>query len=313
MLKKLLLISIVCAFFILSAGLLPVFTQEVPSGMLLIPGGKFEMGDESDGPIHTVEVSSFYMNIYELTSEDYCVFLNSMGNQTESIDSEGNPLKWIYTEEDVKEALKEAGLPDADIEKSLKYYGITGGPDAGTFKVKSGYENCPVVMVTWYGAVAYCNWLSENEGLQKCYGEKGDRGKVNIEANGYRLPTEAEWEYACRADSTTAYYWGKEMNGDYCWYNKNSGEIYHPAGEKKPNNFGLHDMSGNVWEWCGDWYGNYSSGDLNNPVGPDTGSYRVLRCGGFYNNPEHCRSASRYYFDPDSCDSALGFRLVRRP
>lgn len=177
----------------------------------------------------------------------------------------------------------------------------------------------PVVLVTWYGAVAYANWLSEQEGLQKCYGEKGDRGNVNIKANGYRLPTEAEWEYACRAGSTTDYYWGENMNlesytclsiDDYCWFNGNSGDMYHPVGQKKPNKFGLFDISGNVWEWCSDWYGDYSPGYVKDPVGPVMGSYRVERSCVFSHGARYCRSAYRH-FSSSNCGGVVGFRLVR--
>ncbi len=300
----------------------PEAKQEIPQGMVLIPGGKFEMGSENgkdnEKPVHTVEVSSFFMDIYELTNQDYCVFLNSMGNQTEGADRDGNLEKWIETEEDIRKSIKDLDLSEEEIneEECLKYYGITGGTDPGTFKVKSGYESCPVVDVTWYGAVAYANWLSEQEGLEKCYGEKENRGNVNINANGYRLPTEAEWEYACRAGTTNEYYWGDKMDldsGDYCWYWYNSGErgkeMYHPVGQKKPNKYGLYDMSGNVWERCSDWYGDYSSGYVKNPVGPTTGSYRILRGGSIaYLGGGDCRSAERSF---DFLNTSVGFRLVR--
>jgi formylglycine-generating enzyme required for sulfatase activity len=112
-------------------------------------------------------------------------------------------------------------------------------------------ENLPVEQVTWDDAQEFCKKFSE---------------KYNVKM---RLPTEAEWEYACRAGATSQYYWGKELDGDYCWYKKNSGDITHPVGEKKPNAWGLYDMAGNIWEWCMDWYNDryYMISPANNPKG----------------------------------------------
>lgn len=132
----------------------------------------------------------------------------------------------------------------------------------------------------------------------------------------FRLPTEAEWEYACRAGSTTRFSWGDDPGyseiGDYAWYWDNSTSMTHTVGGKKPNAWGLYDMSGNVWEWCSDWYETpYGVGHVSDPQGPTTGSYRVFRGGAWIYVPLYCRSANRNYVTPASSYYYLGFRLVR--
>ena len=126
----------------------------------------------------------------------------------------------------------------------------------------------------------------------------------------FDLPTEAQWEYACRAGTTTTYYWGNSMNGDYAWYKSNSSAKSHPVGTKKPNAWGLYDMSGNVWEWCLDWYGS-SLAYGTDPKGSSSGSGRVL-CGGcWYNSESYCTSSIRYEYYPSNNYHYYGFRLSR--
>jgi formylglycine-generating enzyme required for sulfatase activity len=156
-------------------------------------------------------------------------------------------------------------------------------------------DNLPAVEVSWDDAVSYCRWLSSKTG------------------SNYRLPTEAEWEYACRAGTTTKYYWGNKIDGSYCWYYDNSGGGVHPVGQKISNGFGLYDMSGNIWEWCSDWYGDYSSSSVTNPIGSGSGSFRVLRGGGWYGIAGHCRSAYRISNSPVGHYDYVGFRLSRTP
>ncbi|MEQ8191140.1 MAG: SUMF1/EgtB/PvdO family nonheme iron enzyme [Candidatus Eremiobacterota bacterium] len=158
---------------------------------------------------------------------------------------------------------------------------------------KNPGDNLPAVNVSWYDAIGYCKWLS------------GKTGK------DYHLPTEAEWEYACRAETTTEYYWGNSINSSYCWYYDNTGLTVSPVGKKNPNKWGLYDMSGNVFEWCNDWYGNYPSSSVSNPTGPSLGSLRVFRGGSMDNDANFCRSAFRYGFSPTFCSGILGFRLTR--
>jgi len=131
------------------------------------------------------------------------------------------------------------------------------------------------------------------------------------------LPTEAEWEYACRAGSTTAYSFGDSDSilGDYAWYNGNSGFKTHPVAQKKPNAWGLYDMHGNVFEWCNDWYDNnyYANSASNDPVGSNTGEHRVDRGGSWGNNARYCRSANRDWGTSDFQYFILGFRIVYSP
>jgi formylglycine-generating enzyme required for sulfatase activity len=131
----------------------------------------------------------------------------------------------------------------------------------------------------------------------------------------FSLPSEAQWEYACRAGSKTAYCFGddeKQLN-DYGWYYGNSGIKTHPVGQKKANGWGLHDMHGNVWEWCLDWYGTYPNDDVTDPSGVSSGIFRVLRGGCWYRNAGYCRSASRYNYTPESSINFLGLRIALVP
>ena len=138
----------------------------------------------------------------------------------------------------------------------------------------------------------------------------------------FRFPTEAEWEYACRAGTMTRFYWGDDLNytqiNEYAWYKGNSGATdnyagsTHEVGLKLPNAWGLFDMSGNVWEWCQEWYGSYSSNDQIDPKGPNSGIFRVLRGGDWLNNARYCLSADRNMNDPDIRYSACdGFSVAR--
>jgi len=166
-----------------------------------------------------------------------------------------------------------------------------------------------VQQVNWYDAVLFCNWLSRREGLIPCYertGEKEKNGRGFLtrsdawqlipEANGYRLPTEAEWEYACRAGTVTAFSFGNDESklDDHAWYRANVSKIQ-PVGGKKPNAWGLHDVHGGVWEWIQDWYGNdyYKNSPSSDPIGPTDGIDRVVRGGGSGFDPVDCRSMSR--------------------
>jgi formylglycine-generating enzyme required for sulfatase activity len=140
--------------------------------------------------------------------------------------------------------------------------------------------------------------------------------KLNAKGDAqYRLPTEAEWEYACRAGTTTAYYFGDDAGrlGDYAWYTGNSGYETHPTGQKKPNIWGLHDMHGNVWEWCQDWWhDNYQGAPSDdNAWESPAGQFRVLRGASWNFNPRDCRSANRYYSTPHNRYCGVGFRLAR--
>ncbi len=184
--------------------------------------------------------------------------------------------------------------------------------------LKKGPQN-PVERVSWLDAINYCNLRSRREGLQPCYNL--ETLECNFESNGYRLPTEAEWEYACRAGSQTRYSFGNNASqlGDYAWFKGNSGNDLHPVGQKKPNAWGLHDMHGNVWEWCHDWFSEApeDNAPTKNPTGPSSGTRRVLRGGARSSDAKDCRSAARTSETPgfaDVCFGAefYGFRCVRK-
>ncbi len=163
----------------------------------------------------------------------------------------------------------------------------------------TGSDN-PVEQVSWHDAVEFCLRLS-------------DLPEEKAAGNEYRLPTEAEWEYACRAGTTTNYSFGANASklGDYAWFDKNSGGSTHPVGKKSANRFGLYDMHGNVWEWCQDWQGDLPSGPVSDPQGPSLGKNRSDRGGGFSDTPVYMRSALRGYLQPEERASSLGFRVVR--
>ncbi|MCP4610186.1 MAG: formylglycine-generating enzyme family protein [Planctomycetes bacterium] len=176
----------------------------------------------------------------------------------------------------------------------------------------------PVEQVRWSDAVKYCNARSLKEGLQPCYDLQS--WECNFEANGHRLPTEAEWEYACRAGSKTAYFFGDNSSkvADYAWVDSNAGGKPHPVGQKKPNPWGLYDMCGNVWEWCNDFYqvDYYQQSPEENPRGPKEGETKVVRGGAWKFSADSSRSGYRYNEDPGYSDVCFGydiygFRCVR--
>jgi sulfatase modifying factor 1 len=180
-------------------------------------------------------------------------------------------------------------------------------------------ENLPVTELTWEQAVAFCNTASRRAGCRLCYRKAGvwpfRHWVCDWSADGYRLPTEAEWEYACRAGTDTRWSFGDEAEalGDSAWYGNNAGGQPHPVAEKRPNPWGLYDMHGNVWEWCWDWDGQYSPEPATNPRGPKRGRNRVLRGGAFDDPPRFLRSASRIDGPPEGRRWSPGFRCVRVP
>ncbi|NLF30989.1 MAG: formylglycine-generating enzyme family protein [Planctomycetes bacterium] len=172
-----------------------------------------------------------------------------------------------------------------------------------SYCMSSGLD-APVETVSWNNAVAFCQTLSQRTGRT------------------VMLPTEAQWEYACRAGSTTRFYYGDDpgytLLRNYAWYGDydgsgNSGYETHVVGQTTPNAWGLYDMHGNVWEWCNDWYGSYASANVVDPQGPASGSYRVLRGGGWGSGARYCRSANRGNTYPANANYSLGFRVVVAP
>ena len=188
------------------------------------------------------------------------------------------------------------------------------GSNPSHFKGATG----PVEYVSWFEVVFFCNKLSEKEDLEPVYTIYGHVVSCNWDAKGYRLPTEAEWEYAARGGEYHKYS-GSDNVDEVGWYTKNSGRRTRPVGHKKPNGFGLYDMSGNVWEWVWDWFEDYSiennSDSVENPTGKTTlvswGNHRVFRGGDCTGPARYVRLSLRYNRDPTDRSRYLGFRLSR--
>jgi len=195
------------------------------------------------------------------------------------------------TDEAPAHRVKVGGFLMGKYEVTQKQYMELMGENPSYFK---GDNSLPAECVTWINAMEFCRRFSE---------------KYNVKA---RLPYEAEWEYACRAGTTIAYYRGDVIDGSFCWYNDNSEGKTHPVGQKKPNKFGLHDMIGNVWEWCMDWYGKdyYSRSPSVNPEGPATGSFRVFRGGSWVSHDGNVLTTYRNRYPAKRFNDDLGFRVV---
>ena len=208
-----------------------------------------------------------------------------------------------------------------------------GGPNDRVTGVETG--KFPVETVYWYDAVEFCNLLSQRDGLQPCYRmsdvERNPDASIRSatvrleKADGYRLPTEAQWEYACRAGTTTPFNFGSVNNGQdanvdstHPYGTEAEGPYYRgttEVGQYRANAFGMHDMHGNVWEWCEDWYDDqfYNRSPENDPRGPETGTRRVSRGGCWSSFAGYSRSAMRTGDAPDHRDSSTGFRVARCP
>jgi formylglycine-generating enzyme required for sulfatase activity len=246
-----------------------------PVNMVRVEGGTFTMGsnsgDSDEKPVHTVTVKSFNLSKYPVTQKEWYEVMGTTVRQQRDM--------------------------------ANKTYSLAGEGD-----------NYPMYFVSWHEAIEYCNKRSINEGLTPAYSGTGNNITCNWNANGYRLPTEAEWEYAAKGgnrDPMVYEYAGSNSVDSVAWYNGNSGNSTQPEGRKAPNSLGLYDMSGNVWEWCWDWYGSYSSGAQTDPRGASSGSYRVLRGGGWFSSARDVRSANRGSYAPSSQYTYLGFRVVR--
>ncbi|MCB5246731.1 MAG: formylglycine-generating enzyme family protein [Candidatus Cloacimonetes bacterium] len=253
-----------------------------PAGFVYVPGGTFNMGDTHGGglgeelPVHSVTLSPYYIGITEVTQAEWQTVMGS------------NPAS---------------------------SYGVG--------------DNYPVYNVSWYAIMKYCNLRSMAEELTPCYSISGSTDPANWgdvptsnnltwnaaicdwDANGYRLPTEAEWEYAARGAATNPdYLYSGSDDIDAVAWNAPTDDSQ-PVGTKAPNGIGTYDMSGNVFEWCWDRFGYYSADPQTDPTGPASGGWRIFR-GGFWNSDDYgCRVSYRGGWSPYGSDYAVGFRVCR--
>lgn len=231
----------------------------------------------------------------------------------------GSPAeeRWRETDE-VQHEVTLGSYLIAKREVSQAEYTAVTGTNPSHFKG----ENYPVEMVSWYDALNYCNALSEREGLVPAYTVEGANVTWNRDANGYRLPTEAEWEYACRAGTTSPFSTGRNITvAQSNWYSSypyiegEGGGAYRrqtvPVDAFDANPWGLYNMHGNVSEWCWDCYGAYPAENQIDPAGAEAGLNRVARGGGWYDYAKHVRSAYRSVAPPDYMDYKRGFRIAR--
>jgi formylglycine-generating enzyme required for sulfatase activity len=259
-----------------------------PRGMVAVPGGIVTMGDTAGTgnrePTYSATVSGFFLSRTELTQAEYLQFCQETG---------ANYPAWM----EPGHAYNAKNVQD-------KYYDGLVGP---------GMDAWPILGVSWYDAVAYCNWRSLKEGLSPAYAVNGRIVNCDWKANGYRLPTETEWEYAAKAGRSgeSLPYAGSARIEDVGWYRSNCEGATHPVAQKKPNGFGLFDMSGNAFEWCWDWYADDAGGAGSDPRGPDTGTQRVIRGGSFLGSFWTVLVSGRSEDYPGSTEYNVGFRLAR--
>jgi len=305
--------------------------------VIIIPEGKYIMGDNYnkgypfERPPHPVYVDTFCIAKYEVTNNEYCQFLNLDSNNLFIQSSKTNymicrkstqesyPFEYIYMD----------NAPFNDFNNQITYNGKRFIPN-------KGYENHPVVNVTWYGAIAFCNWKSRIEGKEILYDENNN---IDITKNGYRLPTESEWEKAARGGIIENYYPWKSYGNDYLTHVNKKKANYKiiddyrylnklldkitgrtsPVGSYMPNGYGLNDMAGNVWEWCNDEFDRnyYQKSSKTNPLGPDIKDSdnfkKVIRGGSWKSSAVNLRCSARYWADKRAVKSDVGFRYVRRP
>ena len=325
------------------ATLLGNYGTSAQPDMVLVAAGEFEMGDSfgegnpDELPVHDVYLDAYYIDTYEVTNEEYCVYLNSAYGQG-----------LIHVSDGVVYKIGGTSYPYCDTHSADTDSRIYFSDEE--FTITAGKEDHPMVEVSWYGAAAYSNWRSDQHGRTPCYNL--DTWACNFDADGFRLPTEAEWEKAAGWDPAQSRHFRFGEHTDGCGYNcldgqranyDSSGDPYEtgarpettPVGfysgdlhykadfgwpgsetsyqtQDAQSYYGCRDMSGNVWEWCHDRYdsGYYTSSPYDNPTGPASGSDRVSRDGYWSDHPSGCRSTSRIMRGPGDCGNTTGFRCV---
>jgi formylglycine-generating enzyme required for sulfatase activity len=248
--------------------------NSIAPGTFMMGSPESEVGRGTRETLHAVTLSkSYWMSEYDVTVGQFASFVNATHYKTEAERSDG-----MYV-----------SMAGSLWEKR------PGTSWRNPAQMQS--ENYPVVGVSWHDAQAFCAWLNERERIA---------GRLPL-AYAYTLPTEAQWEYACRAGTAEPFAGNVD---EIAWYGRNSEGRAHPVGQKKPNRWGLYDMQGNVLEWCLDWYGNYPVGRVTDPQGPTNGSFRVDRGGSWFSSAGGCRPACRLGNSPASRASNHGFRLA---
>ena len=303
--------------------------------MAYIPDGEFEMGRhlgegyDDERPVHAVLVDEFFMSKYEITNQQYCDYLN-----------DANSLGLIEVRSGVVYASPGGTDPycDSNSYDDDSQIDYSGGIFSVRTKAGRDMSDDPMVEVSWYGAASYCNWKSSQEGYESCYNLS--TWECDFSKHGYRLPTEAEREYAARGGQHNPYYrfpWGDTISHSQANYNSfwEGGSPYYPydvsptegshpdwddgiwpitsvVGSFAANGYGLYDMTGNVWEWCNDWYDSnyYNVSPYDNPEGPVSGTYRVMRGGAWNYDAYYSRVAYRDLSGPDNRSFSGGFRIV---
>ncbi|HPY96321.1 MAG TPA: SUMF1/EgtB/PvdO family nonheme iron enzyme [Candidatus Cloacimonadota bacterium] len=254
---------------------LACFAKKMPDNMVMVEGGTFEMGGDAN-------------DLYD--------------EYADTDDGNEKPIHQITV----------SSFYIGKFQVTQKEWLAVMGDNPSEFEG----DNLPVETISWYDAVEFCNKLSEKEGLTSAYTFNGSDITCDWSANGYRLPTEAEWEYAVRGGKKSK---GYEFSGsnnldDIAWYHRNSDRKTHDVGTKAPNELGIYDMTGNVNEWCWDWYGEdyYHNSPENDPKGPDSGSDHVNRGGCWGSSRYFCHVAFRQCADPKNTFWNLGLRVVRK-
>ena len=295
--------------------------------MVLIGGGEFWMGDKLGGgdpdefDVHAVYVDSLYMGRYEITNQQYCDFLNAAAVKVVN----GGI---VYSSSDISESYSYCHTSGYSPYSQIDY---SGGVFSVRTKLERDMSEDPIALVSWYGATAYCNQRSSDEGKENCYNLT--TWVCDFSKNGYRLATEAEWEYAARGGlsgerfpwgewithseanyySSVSYFYDISGTRGYHWlWNDGAYPYTAPVGSFGVNGYGLYDRAGNVREWCNDWYdaGYYDVSPYDNPQGPASGTHRIIRGGCCGKDAVGCRVAVRNWSNPVDQYDFFGFRIV---